>query len=127
MKTKTCAKSDAKGARLSFAYEKSRRSVAIRRAHAEPAVTHLLVMHARIVGRGLQVEHLRRQTADRVEHRVGGDDAIVLGGDERNARDELTKFLATSKTSDEHALAVEGVKFLRGQKEARTRRARPEL
>jgi hypothetical protein len=63
---------------------------------------------------------------NRVMHTYGMLVNLTLE-EERNARAELTRFLATSKTSDEHALAVEGVKFLRGQKEARTRRARPEL
>jgi hypothetical protein len=63
---------------------------------------------------------------NRVMHTYGMLVNLTLE-DERKARDELTKFLATSKTSDEHALAVEGVKFLRGQKQALTRHARPEL
>ena len=63
---------------------------------------------------------------NRVMHTYGMLVNLTLE-DERKARDELTKFLATSKTSDEHALAVEGVKFLRGQKQALTRHAPPEL
>src|ERR1700755_2459276 len=35
------------------------RSAPVRRPNAEPAVANLLVMHARIVGRGRQLEHLR--------------------------------------------------------------------
>ena len=63
---------------------------------------------------------------NRVMHTYGMLVNLTLE-EERNARDELTKFLAKSKTADEHALAVEGVKFLRGHKPARTRRDRPQL
>ena len=44
------------------------RSAAVGRANAEPAVADLVIMHARVVDRGGQLEHDRRQPADRVQH-----------------------------------------------------------
>jgi hypothetical protein len=41
-------------------------------------------MHAWIVSRGRQVEYLRRQPADRAQHCIGSDHAVVLRGDERD-------------------------------------------
>jgi hypothetical protein len=52
---------------------------------AEPAVAHLLIMHARIVDGGCKIEHPRRQPSHRVQDAVRRDDAIVLSGDERDA------------------------------------------
>jgi len=43
--------------------------------------------------------------------------------EEREAREDLRDFLAQLKITDEHQLAVEGVKYLRGDRPSR-RRAR---
>jgi hypothetical protein len=43
--------------------------------------------------------------------------------DEAVARQKLMSFL-TGKSDDEHKLTIEGIKYLRGVKPARTRRAR---
>ena len=61
-------------------------SAAVRRANADPAVAHLMIVHARIVDRRGQVHHLRRQASHRVQDRIGRNHAIVLRGDERDAR-----------------------------------------
>jgi hypothetical protein len=41
---------------------------------------------------------------------------------ERVAREDVTQFLAALKETDEERLAVEGVKFLRGDRPSRLRR-----
>src|SRR3954449_9706996 len=56
------------------------------RAYAGPAVADLMVVHAGIVDSGVEAEDLRRQKADRVEHRIGRHHAVMLGSDERHAR-----------------------------------------
>src|SRR6185437_11343688 len=61
------------------------KSATVGRANAEPAVANLLVVHARIVGLRGQVEHLRRQAPDRIQDRVGSNDAVVLRGHKRDA------------------------------------------
>lgn len=43
--------------------------------------------------------------------------------EERDARLKVTAFLSQSKTQDENLLAVEGIKFLRGDKVAHRRRS----
>src|SRR5665647_3769473 len=60
------------------------RSAAVRRADAEPAVATLLIMHARVIDSGGQIEHLRRQQSDGVQDGIRGDDAIMLRGDQRD-------------------------------------------
>src|SRR5215831_6417428 len=57
------------------------RSASVGRPNAEPAVANLLVVHARIVGRGRQLEYLRREPADGVQDGVGRDHPVMLGGD----------------------------------------------
>ena len=64
----------------------SRNSAAVRRANANPAVANLLIMHAGIVDAGGEVQHLRRQAADGIEHRIGCDDAVMLRRDESHPR-----------------------------------------
>src|SRR3954465_4003208 len=49
-----------------------------RRAYAAPAVAHLVIVHAGIVGFGLQVHHDRRQATDRVEYVIGSHHPVVL-------------------------------------------------
>src|SRR5262249_38178638 len=55
-------------------------------AHAAPRVSHLLVVHDGIVDLDPEPEDLRRQRAGRGQHRVGGNHAIALRGDERHPR-----------------------------------------
>ena len=55
-------------------------------AQAHPGVAHLLIMHHRIVDLDVETEPLHRQCTNRREQGVRGDNAIVLRGDERNAR-----------------------------------------
>jgi len=57
---------------------------------------------------------------DRVMHAYGMLVNLTLE-EERAARERVTAFLAQSETDDENKLAVEGIKFLRGGKEARRR------
>src|SRR2546422_6107748 len=60
------------------------RSAAVWNANTVPAVAHLVIMHARIVDGGCEIEHDRRQPTYGVQDRVGRDHAIVLRGDERD-------------------------------------------
>jgi hypothetical protein len=45
-------------------------SAAVGRANPVPTVAHLLIMHARVVDIGCQIEHLRRQPSDCIQHRI---------------------------------------------------------
>src|SRR5258708_12493843 len=58
-------------------------SAAVGRANTEPAVAHLLIMDARAIDGGRQIEHLRCQPAHRVQDAVGRDHAIMLRGAQR--------------------------------------------
>lgn len=49
---------------------------------------------------------------DRVMHTYGMIVNLTLD-EEREAREKVSKFLATAKTDDENKLAVEGLKYLR--------------
>jgi len=60
--------------------------MAVRCANTEPAVAHLMVVHAGIVDGGRQTKHLRREPSNRRQHRIGCHDSIVLGRHQRNAR-----------------------------------------
>ena len=71
-------------------------------------------------------ESIMEAAINRVMHTYGMLENLTIE-QERAARGEVTKFLAESKIADEHALAVEGVKFLRGHKPVKARRAGPEL
>src|SRR6266404_2612438 len=61
-----------------------RRSAAVGSTNTRPAVAHLLIMHARVVDDGCELEHLRRQPADVVQDGIRRDHAIMLRGDERD-------------------------------------------
>jgi len=63
----------------------SESSAAVGCTNPDPAIANLLVVHARIIGGGLQIEHLRRQSSDRAQDRIRGDHAVMLRGDQRNA------------------------------------------
>jgi hypothetical protein len=57
---------------------------------------------------------------DRVMHTYGML-VNLTSGEEQTAREKVTAFLARSKTNDENQLAIEGIKFLRGDKPSRKR------
>jgi hypothetical protein len=62
---------------------------------------------------------------DEVIERVMRTHALMVAltpAEEQAARERLRQFL-TGKSDDTHRLAVEGVKFLRGDRTSRTRRA----
>ena len=69
---------------LEAATEPALSTVGIAQAH--PGVAHLLVMHHRVVELDGETKPLHRQCTDRREQGVRGDHAVVLGGDQRNAR-----------------------------------------
>ncbi len=70
-------------------------SPAVGDTHADPGVAHLLIVHLRIVDQHVQAEVLHRQAADGGQQSVGCHHAVVLGGDQRNARVDM-KTLAVS-------------------------------
>jgi hypothetical protein len=45
----------------------------------------------------------------------------LTSDEEQSARKKVTAFLARSESSDENQLAIEGIKFLRGDKPSRKR------
>src|ERR1700738_1659159 len=59
-------------------------SAAVGSANAVPAVTHLMIVHAGVIDRGGEIEHLRRQPPYVVQDRIGRDHAVMLRGDERD-------------------------------------------
>src|SRR3569623_2825514 len=61
-------------------------SAAVRCADAEPAIAGLMVMRRGVVSRGVKLQRHRRQPSNRIEHRVGGQDADMLPGTQRDAR-----------------------------------------
>src|ERR1700722_5701543 len=55
-------------------------------AQAHPGIANLLVMHHGAVDLDVETKPLRRQCTDRREQGIRSDHAVVLGGDQRNAR-----------------------------------------
>ena len=53
-------------------------SAAVGRAHADPGIADLLVVHHRVVHRYAEPEHLRTEAPDRAQQCVRGDDAVAL-------------------------------------------------
>ena len=70
------------GSARSFQLKRSRlrQSAAVGCANTNPAIANLMIMHAWIVDRSAQVEHLRRQPSDGVQNGIRCDDAIMLRG-----------------------------------------------
>src|SRR5579863_4407208 len=60
----------------------ARKLLTARRAQAEPAVAHLMVMDLRIVDRDRQVQFGRRQPADGRQQTIRSDDPVVLRYDQ---------------------------------------------
>ena len=60
-------------------------SAAVRRADAGPAVTHLMIMNARVVDRSGEMQHLGRQSPYGVQDGIRRNHAIMLCGHERDA------------------------------------------
>ena len=75
----------------------------VRRAHAGPAVAHLMIVHAGIVGRNVQSDDLGRQASDRGKQGVGSDHPVTLGADQRHAC--VDQFLLRVEDVERGALA----------------------
>ena len=83
------------------------RSASVGRAHADPGVANLLVMHHGIVERDHDAELGQVQLAHGSEQGVGGDHPVVLSGHQRGAR--LDESLLRSENVERGALTDPGL------------------